>query len=237
LSRARQGITVAWVGEIDRLAIHPLHFSGPDLMKLRLSVLAAIAALVPLHAHAQGGASAAVERLLAPLPIAPAMRPELQVEMARAFAGEGLRYDERTGDYSVMGCGGTEMAARLVDLNGDAVPEVHLEAQGSCVGGVAGTFNWVFIRSGAGSWRMNLNFNGGLYPLSSISQGFTDVLAGGPGACHGIWRWNGQEYALFCIAGEDGQPCDRPCPSTLKTDGFGEQLPPFTAGSGGGTAR
>jgi len=202
-------------------------------MKLRSAILAAIAALLPLHVNAQGGASAAVARLLAPLPIAPTLRPALQVEIARAFAGDGLSYDARAGTYSVMGCSGTEMAAHLVDLNGDAVPEVHLEAQGTCVGGMAGSFNWVFIRGGAGAWRMNLNFNGGLYPLSSASQGFADVLAGGPGFCHGVWRWNGQEYALLCVAGENGQSCDRPCPRTLKTDGFGGQLPPFTAGRGG----
>jgi hypothetical protein len=72
-------------------------------MKLRLSILAPLAVLLPLHAGAQSGASAAVARLLAPLPIAPTLRPALQVEIARAFAGDGLSYNTRTGAYSVMG--------------------------------------------------------------------------------------------------------------------------------------
>ncbi|HSU14619.1 hypothetical protein [Longimicrobium sp.] len=202
-------------------------------MKLRVFVLAvASIAFLPLHARAQG-AAAAVAHLVAPLPLAAPMKQALQAEMVRTLGGDGLSWNGRAATYTVMGCEDTEMSARLVDLNGDAVPEVHVEAQGTCVGGMAGGFNWVFIRSAAGAWRMNLNFNGGLYPLPSHSQGFTDVLAGGPGFCHGVWRWTGQEYALLCVAGEGGQRCDRPCPRTLKTDDFGEQLPPFTAARSG----
>ncbi|HEX6751421.1 MAG TPA: hypothetical protein VF092_29285 [Longimicrobium sp.] len=202
-------------------------------MKLRLPLLAAAAvAVIPLHALAQRG-TPAVTRLLAPLQMAAPMKQSLQTEMVRVFSGDGLAYTGPGSAYTVMGCEGTEMAAKLVDLNGDATPEVHVEAQGTCVGGMAGGFNWVFIRSASGAWRMNLNFNGGLYPLPSRALGFVDVMAGGPGFCHGIWRWNGRGYALLCIAGEGGQRCDNPCPRTLKTDEFGENLPAFTTSRSG----
>ncbi len=201
-------------------------------MNLRLLAAAALAA-ISSPASAQRGTPAAVARLLAPLQMAAPMRQALQAELVRTFSGDGLAYTGAGSTYTVMGCEGTEMSAKLVDLNGDAVPEVHVEAGGTCVGGMAGGFNWVFIRNAAGAWRTNLNFNGGLYPLGSRALGFVDLMNGGPGFCHGIWRWNGREYALLCIAGEGGQRCDNPCPRTLKTDEFGENLPAFTPGRSG----
>lgn len=185
------------------------------------------AAALPHHSQAQGAATrAAVGRLLSTVTVPAALRPSLQAAMTRVLAGDELRYRNGAG-YSVMGCDDTEMSARLVDLNGDATPEVHVQAGGTCVGGMAGSYNWVFIRGAGGDWRANLTFNGGLLPLTGRSHGFVDVVVAGPGFCAGVWRYDGREYAHLCNSAEGSARCTPPCPRTLNRRESADDLPAF----------
>ena len=201
-------------------------------MRASRFIAVAVLSLCPIPALAQAGnsARAAVARLTAGLAVPAPLRPSLETAMATALGGDELRYVPQQRAFSVMGCDETEMAATLVDLNGDATPEVHVEAMGTCVGGMAGSYSWMFIRTpSTGAWTANLGFPGGLVPLESRAQGFIDLMIAGPGFCHPIWRWNGRAYAHLCNSSEGGSSCERPCPRALNVRTAGETLPPFTA--------
>lgn len=125
-------------------------------------------------------------------------------------------------------CDDTEIGLRLVDLNNDTVPEVHLTANGPCMDSRAGGTNWVFVRDPSGEWRPNLDFNGGLLPLPSRSQGFVDVIVAGPGFTAPVWRWDGTEYSLFCFTAEGPDAQGHTCPRSLVVQETADDLPPFT---------
>jgi hypothetical protein len=125
-------------------------------------------------------------------------------------------------------CDDTEIDLRLVDLNGDTIPEVHLTANGPCIDSHAGGANWVFVRGRTGEWRPNLDFNGGLLPLPSRSQGFVDIIVAGPGFTAPVWRWDGAQYSLFCFAAEGPDAQRHTCPRSLVVREAAEDLRPFT---------
>ncbi|HEU0051988.1 MAG TPA: hypothetical protein VFQ39_02380 [Longimicrobium sp.] len=202
---------------------------------MRAYLILAAATLACLHPDAgaaQEPTRSAVARLTADLALPDELRRGLEASLVSTFAGDGLRYDPAARAYTLMECENTEMRARLVDLNGDATPEVEVQGGGTCIGGMAGGLNWIFIRApSTGDWRVNLDFPGGVVPLGTRSAGYLDVMAVGPGFCHGVWRWNGREYAHLCNAGEGTTRCDMPCPRTVDARMTGDELPPFTAGA------
>lgn len=199
-------------------------------MHPRTSTVLALAAGISWPAAAQPtdpGRQAAA-RLTATLALPDSLRRPLTDAMALAFAEGKVRPAEERGRYSVLGCDNTEVGARLVDLNGDAVPEVHVQALGTCVGGMAGVYNWVFVRApGMGTWRPNLTFNGFLQPLRSRAAGFADVVVGGPGFITPVWRWTGRRYSLYCRSGTGGDAPRNTCPRGLAGATAGDSLPAF----------
>lgn len=199
-------------------------------MRIHPFVLVAALCVCPRPAAAQDATRAAVARLVAGLDVQPALRRGLEAGMAAALGEDDLETSAQPGLFSVMGCDDTEMAVRLVDLNGDDTPEVHVEAFGICVGGMPGVHNWMFIRSpSTGAWEANLTFGGGLIPLRSRARGFADVLVSGPGYCAGVWRWTGDAYGHLCNTGEGGASCQTPCPASQPIRPAGDELPAFSA--------
>ena len=106
------------------------------------------------------------------------------------------------------GCGAVDFETRVVDLNQDGHPEVIVIAGNTCTSGIAGSSAFLFVKSTAGQYVMNLGFPASdVEPLVSKSRGFPDLLIGGRGFCHPVWRWNGKKYAYLCGREEESGAC------------------------------
>lgn len=87
--------------------------------------------------------------------------------------------------------------AEVFDLNGDGQPEVFTSVQGTCLGGMAGVHMNLYIKGSNGQWQPQFGFPGMYTVLKTRSKGYPDIEIGGPGNCFPVWRWNGQQYALY----------------------------------------
>lgn len=106
------------------------------------------------------------------------------------------------------GCGAVDFETRVVDLNQDGQPEVIVIAGNTCTSGITGSYTFVFVKNRAGRFEMNLGFPAsGVEPLASKSRGFPDLLIGGRGFCHPVWRWNGKKYVYLCGREEESGAC------------------------------
>ena len=81
------------------------------------------------------------------------------------------------------------------DMNKDGKEEVFVLFGNSFTSGMTGSNIIVFIADKNGTYKMNLGFPG-MVPdaLSTSNLGYNDLLIGGPGFEHPVWRWNGKEY-------------------------------------------
>lgn len=114
--------------------------------------------------------------------------------------GKGLEDSE--------GCGAVDFETRVVDLNEDGQPEVIVTAGNTCTSGITGSSVFLFVKGKAGRFEMNLGFPAAdLEPLASKSLGFPDLLIGGRGFCHPVWRWNGRKYGYHCAREEKSGDC------------------------------
>lgn len=81
------------------------------------------------------------------------------------------------------------------DMNKDGKEEIFILFGNSYTSGSAGSSIVVFIKSATGVYEPNLGFPGTLPEmLSTTSQGYSDLLIGGPGFDFPVWRWNGKMY-------------------------------------------
>lgn len=135
----------------------------------------------------------------------------------RVVAGRPLR--------SGLVCPTTTTSARLVDLNGDDVPEVLLEARGPCAGEPDGT-SWLFARQTAtGRWDAVAEEDGGFAPLRSRSRGYVDLISA-PGTAQVIRRWDGTAYRELCMVSNS---TGNTCPRGLPGPDAGNDLPAFSS--------
>lgn len=83
------------------------------------------------------------------------------------------------------------------DLNKDGKEEVFVLFGNSYTSGHAGLSVTLFISNAYGNYTPNLGFPG-MMPdaLETVSQGYPDLLVGGPGFEYPVWRWNGKKYTL-----------------------------------------
>ncbi len=82
------------------------------------------------------------------------------------------------------------------DMNGDGKDEVLVIFGNTCLSGHAGSSVLLFIQNAAGKYEANFGFPAASAdPKAEKSQGYPDLLIGGPGFCFGVWRWNGKQYA------------------------------------------
>jgi hypothetical protein len=97
-------------------------------------------------------------------------------------------------------CGGPiNYETHLEDLNHDGVPEVIVLSGNVCTSGTAGSSIHLFIKGRDGKYRSHLGFPASSYEkLSTSNKGFPDLTFGGPGFCHGVWRWDGNSYKYKC---------------------------------------
>lgn len=81
------------------------------------------------------------------------------------------------------------------DMNADGRQEVLVIFGNSCTSGHTGSAALLFIRDPAGNLKSHLGFPAASAdPLPERSEGYPDLLIGGPGFCFGVWRWNGASY-------------------------------------------
>ena len=95
------------------------------------------------------------------------------------------------------------------DMNGDGKDEVLVLYGNSCTAGMTGSSVALFIQDAAGKYQKNLGFPGASAdPKPEKSQGYPDLLIGGPGFCFPVWRWNGKAYDVHGQEAQEPGGCD-----------------------------
>ena len=83
-----------------------------------------------------------------------------------------------------------------VDMNKDGKEEIFVQFGNSYTSGITGTSIALFIKNSSGVYKNHLGFPGTLPDaLATVSQGYPDLLIGGPGFEFPVLRWNGKTYA------------------------------------------
>ncbi|MDA1074353.1 MAG: hypothetical protein O3A63_06275 [Proteobacteria bacterium] len=103
----------------------------------------------------------------------------------------------------------TTPEVRLDDLNSDGDPELMINGGNACSAGSTGAVLWLFGRGADGRFRLVLTTIALGYQLARHrAEGYPDLVLGGPGFCHAVWRWTGTEYAFDHTEPEVAGGCD-----------------------------
>ncbi|MGE0624133.1 MAG: hypothetical protein AB7I04_05270 [Pseudomonadales bacterium] len=98
---------------------------------------------------------------------------------------------------------------RLEDLNGDGDPELSVNGGNTCLAGGTGAVLLIFSRNQDSRYRPVLNVIALGYQITGERiDGWPDLLLGGPGFCHPVWRWNGARYDFHHAQAEEPGGCD-----------------------------
>lgn len=98
---------------------------------------------------------------------------------------------------------------RIDDLNGDGVQELFIVWGNTCTSGLAGASVSLFVKDASGRYIDTLGFPAIAYEkLATGHKGFPDLKFGGPGFCHGVWRWDGTSYRHLRNDLETAGGCD-----------------------------
>lgn len=96
-------------------------------------------------------------------------------------------------------CGNLAPATEIVDLNGDGVVEVFVLWGNACTSGGTGRSLTLFVRDAAGLYAPTLGFPAIAWTkLTTQPSGWPDLVFGGPGFCHGVWRYHAGRYEFHC---------------------------------------
>jgi hypothetical protein len=149
-------------------------------------------------------------------PAAPARAPAAQPQAAASAAPAKLSPADEAAAFKAAGftrrgnawrstdCGDPGTASstpgtieQVVDLNGDGRPEVLITEGGAfCYGNTGGGY-FVVTQRADGGWKRITNGTGMAEFLKTKgTDGWPDLLVGGPGFCFPVQRWNGREYNL-----------------------------------------
>ena len=89
-------------------------------------------------------------------------------------------------------------------MNKDGKEEIFVQFGNSYTSGNTETSISLFIKNTSGAYKNHLGFPGTLPDaLSSVSQGYPDLLIGGPGFEFPVLRWNGKTYAHHHMVKDD----------------------------------
>ncbi|MGA8206308.1 MAG: hypothetical protein WB812_17465 [Woeseiaceae bacterium] len=98
---------------------------------------------------------------------------------------------------------------RLDDLNGDGRPELSINGGNTCSAGDTGAVLWLFGRGPDGRYRIILNTLAfGYRATGHRVDAYPDLVLGGPGFCHAVWRWTGSAYDFDHSEPEVAGGCD-----------------------------
>ena len=90
------------------------------------------------------------------------------------------------------------------DMNKDGIEEIFVQFGNSYTSGNTETSISLFIKNISGVYKNHLGFPGTLPDaLSTVSQGYPDLLIGGPGFEFPVLRWNGKTYANHHMVKDD----------------------------------
>jgi hypothetical protein len=99
---------------------------------------------------------------------------------------------------------------RVGDFNGDGRPDAVLTEGGTYCYGNTGTGYWLVSRRADGGWALMSRSTGIAEFLKTRgSDGWPDIVVGGPGLCFPVLRWTGREYKLNRWE-YDGKACKPP---------------------------
>jgi hypothetical protein len=102
-------------------------------------------------------------------------------------------------------CGQVDYQTSIVDLNHDGTLEVFVISGNCCTSGRTCSSIDLFIKDITGRYSRQLGFPASDYSiLDTSNKGFPDLVFGGPGFCHGVWRWSGIKYEFRC--GYEAEP-------------------------------
>jgi len=91
-----------------------------------------------------------------------------------------------------------------VDMNKDGKEEVFVHFGNSYTSGNTGSSIALFIKNSSGIYQNHLGFPGTIpYALTTVNQGYPDLLIGGPGFEYPVLRWNGKTYAHHRVVKDD----------------------------------
>ncbi len=82
----------------------------------------------------------------------------------------------------------------VLDLNGDGRPEAVVTEGSLYCYGQQGSWFAVLSKEASGGWRQVLEIDGVFSPLATRVGGWREVMVGGPGFMHPVYRYNGREY-------------------------------------------
>jgi len=117
-----------------------------------------------------------------------------EVEQVKIFDAADLKLSDDGKSFVDGSCGQpAEAAVTFLDLNGDGVEEVLVQAGNSCTSGMTGTSATLFIKID-GRYQTQLGFPGIVEPLKTKHKGYADLQIGGPGFCFPVWVWDGKAY-------------------------------------------
>ena len=104
---------------------------------------------------------------------------------------------------------GAQLELTTPDLNADGNVEVFVLGGNSCLSGFTGSSVWLFIKDASGKYKGDLGFPAGAYEsLKTKNLGYPDLMFGGPGFCHAVWRWNGKAYDFLRNQAEQPGGCE-----------------------------
>ncbi len=85
----------------------------------------------------------------------------------------------------------------VTDLNDDGTEEIILQWGNSFWSGYAGTSCTLLVKnSKTGNYDSNLGFPGVVQILKTRTNGYRDLLIGGPGFEFPLYKWDGKKYEL-----------------------------------------
>ncbi len=121
-------------------------------------------------------------------------------EKVAIFQKMGFRLAPDKQGFADESCDDRPYSAQVFidDLNRDGTDEVQIIWGNLCTSGNTGSSTAVFIKNKAGVYQKNLDFPAAGYSeLKTKNLGFPDLLIGGPGFEHPVWRWDGKKYQFF----------------------------------------
>lgn len=136
-------------------------------------------------------------------------------EKSQIFDRLGFKYNNGTFSDDSGTCEGFYADAEALDLNKDGIEEVLVNWGDTCTSGLTANTITLFIKSPLFGYMKNIDAPGSYEALKTKNKKFPDILVGGAGFCHGVWRWNGDEYAYKCSKQEEPGACTDIAPENI----------------------
>jgi len=134
-------------------------------------------------------------------------KPAATTPADRAAAFKAAGYAPVRGKY--LACDrAMELTIEFGDLNRDGRPDAVITDSGTECFGMTGQGFTIVAKDAGGAWRKLFSSQG--IPTFQATRGvggWPDIENGGPGFCHPLMRWNGQDYVTVRMRAEQPGGC------------------------------